>query len=189
MNDIGGPGTRNILLLQGCSIKCDGCLSSNMWPVETSFSETNSVEELADLLTLGNIDGITISGGEPFNQIGEILDLVHAISKDVPNIIIYTGYTIKEIIRTYPNEYDLLSRYITALVAGPYKLNNPEFLYYRGSRNQAIWLFNNDLRYSDFIAKDGVAEVLIRQDEIEIIGFPPPIFLQELERLLHHGSL
>ena len=62
-----GPGRRIGLWLQGCSIRCSGCMSRDTW----EFSdESHRVEVLLERVTpwLAEADGITISGGEPFDQ-------------------------------------------------------------------------------------------------------------------------
>src|SRR4051812_5021993 len=64
-----GPGRRIGLWVQGCSIHCAGCVSQDTWP-----RDKRKAIAVRDLLTWcrtttkGELDGVTISGGEPFEQ-------------------------------------------------------------------------------------------------------------------------
>ncbi len=62
-----GPGPRSVLWVQGCSLGCRGCF--NQATHDPSAGESMAVEEAAKRLTRhAGIEGVTISGGEPFQQ-------------------------------------------------------------------------------------------------------------------------
>lgn len=73
-----GPGRRLGIWVQGCSIRCPGCISSDTWAKRAADVE---IAELLDLVRpwLHECDGITISGGEPFEQLEALEQLLHAI--------------------------------------------------------------------------------------------------------------
>ena len=75
-----GPGKRLGIWMQGCSIHCPGCISADTWAVG------KGVIELEHLLTsieswLPNADGVTISGGEPFDQFQPLLALLQSLRR------------------------------------------------------------------------------------------------------------
>jgi anaerobic ribonucleoside-triphosphate reductase activating protein len=68
-----GPGNRFALWVNGCKKSCDGCIV----PRSTYTNNFVSVDDLAKLiLSQDNIEGITISGGEPFLQSEAIFHLI-----------------------------------------------------------------------------------------------------------------
>src|SRR5438045_2768327 len=71
-----GPGRRAVLWFQGCSLNCPGCFN----PQTHAFSggEGVTVEEMvARLVGLGDsIEGVTLSGGEPFQHRLAVLSLL-----------------------------------------------------------------------------------------------------------------
>src|SRR5687767_5823772 len=64
-----GYGRRLGIWLQGCPLACPGCISRDTW-VADERHDTTLTETIAacDALVSGLIDGVTISGGEPFQQ-------------------------------------------------------------------------------------------------------------------------
>ena len=64
-----GPGRRIGLWVQGCTIDCKGCVSQDTWPQDAT--KAIAVRDLVAWCkrTAGDaLDGVTISGGEPFEQ-------------------------------------------------------------------------------------------------------------------------
>ena len=88
-----GPGKRVGIWFQGCSIQCQGCMSKHMWSFDTKYEQ--SVDEIIfKISTIQNqFQGVTISGGEPFDQPDGLLNLIKRLKsfKDI-NILVYTGY-------------------------------------------------------------------------------------------------
>ena len=88
------------------------------------------------------IDGVTFSGGEPFEQAKALLPLAKAIHEARLNIWCYSGYTYDRLI-TDSVKYELL-RFIDILVDGPFILTQKsDLLRYRGSTNQHIYALQN----------------------------------------------
>ena len=89
------------------------------------------------------VDGVTISGGDPFQQLEELDELVSFIAAEITNdILIYTGYTLKQL-QSWNNEHvtNIIGK-IAVLIDGKYidHLNDNRSL--RGSSNQQIHLLN-----------------------------------------------
>ena len=71
-----GPGRRIGLWTQGCGIGCDGCLARDTWAPDPA-TEVDLDDVLAWCAGITDVDGVTISGGEPFDQ-PEALDALLA---------------------------------------------------------------------------------------------------------------
>lgn len=87
---VNGDGVRYVVFCQGCSHHCPGCHNPDSWDFNGGFDI--SVEALAhDILRHPHIDGVTLSGGDPFFQHDECVKLL-AILPPHFNIWIYTGF-------------------------------------------------------------------------------------------------
>ena len=95
-----GPGHRIGLWFQGCSIGCKGCCSHDTW-VATA-DHTIALSDVLDWVrtqSLDDVDGFSISGGEPFDQPDALLGLLLAL-RNLPargdaklrDILIYSGH-------------------------------------------------------------------------------------------------
>jgi len=165
-----GPGNRFALWVNGCKKSCDGCIV----PRSTYTNNFVSVDDLAKLiLSQDNIEGITISGGEPFLQSEAIFHLIENIKKvkDL-SIIIYTGYLIEEL----TSKYDLkVIEHIDILIDGEYVKALDDGLSLRGSSNQRVIPIS--LRYKNVIDKIyGVkgrdVDIKIYKNGMQLIGVP-----------------
>ena len=93
-----GLGIRVSIFVSGCTNRCKGCFQPQTWDFEYGRPYTPEIEELIiDELSKSYYDGLTILGGEPFEQSNqrEIVKLIRRIKKELPdrNIWIYTGFT------------------------------------------------------------------------------------------------
>ncbi|GGV04181.1 radical activating enzyme [Streptomyces litmocidini] len=136
-----GPGTRAGIWTQGCTIGCAGCVSRDTWAADPGT--------LVDVEAVGSwlaglpdpLDGITISGGEPFQQpeaLAALLDRIHVRRRERPaplDVLVYSGYSLARLRKEHPA---LLDR-CDAVLTGPYveRLNTPG-LRWRGSSNQRL---------------------------------------------------
>ncbi|MFI0228097.1 4Fe-4S single cluster domain-containing protein [Streptomyces sp. NPDC017086] len=136
-----GPGTRAGIWTQGCTIGCAGCVSQDTWTADPGT--------LVDLAALqawlsglpDPLDGITVSGGEPFQQpeaLAALLEWVRAWRRERPaplDVLVYSGYSLARLER----EHATLLRQCDAVITGPYveRLNTPG-LRWRGSGNQRL---------------------------------------------------
>lgn len=136
-----GPKLRYVLFLQGCPHKCDGCQNQHTWGYDGG--KDMSVEEvLKDIeKSMPLINGVTISGGEPFEQPEELYNLLLELTITHPslNVWIYTGYKYEELLDK-DNEYikGILSC-TNVLVDGQFQKDKMQnALKFTGSRNQRI---------------------------------------------------
>lgn len=146
-----GPGKRFALWLQGCSASCPGCVAPEFSHFEGG--RTISIDLLADkIINDKGIEGITISGGEPFLQADKLCVLLEKVKSVYPemSVIIYSGYTYEEL-RAAEDEYitKILNFYADVLIDGRYieELNDDKGL--RGSSNQRIIFLTGRYRDND----------------------------------------
>ena len=134
-----GKGCRTVIFLSGCIHGCKGCHNRDLW--DMTFGEEVDIEDLYKLIDKNYpiIDGITISGGEPFLHKEVLYKLVKYAKGKRLSVWIYTGYTYDQLTcLEEPLINDILDN-IDVLVDGKFveELHDPELLY-RGSINQKI---------------------------------------------------
>ena len=138
-----GPGRRYIIWTQGCFRRCFRCASPELQPIEQGF--TIDIETLAQqIINFYDIDGITISGGEPFLQAKELGNLLSRILRVRPelNVILFTGYKFEDLSKEYDK---FVLNFVDVLIDGEYidGLNDNKGL--RGSSNQVIHFLSSRL--------------------------------------------
>lgn len=137
---VDGPGIRLVVYAQGCKHNCVGCHN----PETHSFNggELISIYEILKLIKENPLlDGVTFSGGEPFEQAEKLAELGEKVKKQGLNIITYTGYTYEEIIDNIDTKQGWKKLLYTTdfLVDGKFYINKKSLeLKFRGSSNQRI---------------------------------------------------
>lgn len=131
-----GPGRRIGIWFQGCSIRCQGCISADTWgPGHRRLS----LEQLLEQITpwLHEADGVTISGGEPFDQLDALRSLLEGLRRlSELDILVYSGYSLEQL-----NEPLLQTKgLIDALISDPYIEALSQTMAFRGSDNQRLSL-------------------------------------------------
>ena len=125
---------------------CHGARTPQLWTADEKYFVTiEQVEKLIRTVAVGHeIDGFTITGGDPVEQADELTNLLTRVADISQDVILYTGYQIKEL--TSEVQIKLLDR-ISVLIDGEYKeeLNDGAFL--RGSSNQIIHILNDQYCY------------------------------------------
>lgn len=145
---VDGPGIRLAIFVQGCSHHCPGCQN----PETQDFSGGNeaSLDELVNLITrCKGIDGVTISGGEPFEQAASTAALAAEIVQRDLDLVIYSGYTYDELLLKSLGDRDILFLLQAGwlLVDGPFIMEQRDLtLPYRGSSNQRLIDLSASLR-------------------------------------------
>lgn len=164
-----GPGKRFAIWVQGCNKRCKGCIVPEAWDVNGGYEK--DVADLAnEIIYTPNIEGITISGGEPFLQQEALCDLIKLVqSQRDLSVIVYTGMLYEEVAKTE------VASLCDIIIDGEYveALNDNRSL--RGSSNQKIVCLTS--RYREII-KDyyGVVgrkiEMHIQHNTTNIVGIP-----------------
>lgn len=134
---VNGEGLRSVLFLSGCSHQCPGCHNIDMQ--DPSYGESIPLSGIIRRIknNMPLINGVTISGGEPFFQSSTLLPLLKEIKGLSLNCWVYTGYTYEEILAI--KDFKQLLPWIDVLVDGPFKKDLlTHDIPYIGSTNQRI---------------------------------------------------
>ena len=150
-----GLGKRIGIWVCGCNHRCQGCSNPELWEFDKSKDvDINALFGIIKTLYCNNpVDGFTITGGEPFDQENELMKLLPMLKDLSADIIVYTGYTMKELSDRQSRAVNAILKSIAVLIDGRYvdELNNNVFM--RGSENQNIIILNDDYKnmYDDYI--------------------------------------
>lgn len=129
---VDGIGVRDVVFFQGCGKRCKGCHNPNTWDYQGGCHRFlgDVVNELAD-----SSNDVTISGGEPFDQFEDLLELCRQLHSQGKRIWVYTGNVVDPTKRIY----QALAQYVDVIVDGRFveELKDPCLLF-RGSSNQRL---------------------------------------------------
>lgn len=134
---VDGPGLRLTVFFQGCHHHCPGCQNPATWPFEGG--EEYTVEQLVAQAKKSPLcRGVTLSGGEPFDQAAEAAQLAAALKAAGYEVAAYTGFTFEQLLNADEDRRALLQN-LDVLVDGPFVQAEMSLeLRFRGSRNQRI---------------------------------------------------
>ncbi|MBB2943306.1 anaerobic ribonucleoside-triphosphate reductase activating protein [Actinoplanes lutulentus] len=90
--DAEGPGCRTAIWVQGCSIRCSGCFNPHFWSL--SGGATTTVRELLGIVKKAGTEGITLLGGEPFDQAEPLSEFAAGVRAAGGSVMTFTGYTL-----------------------------------------------------------------------------------------------
>jgi anaerobic ribonucleoside-triphosphate reductase activating protein len=187
---VNGPGRRAVLWFQGCTLKCPGC-----WNPDTHHFDKQREKSVEDvvrwILSCEEIEGVTFSGGEPFQQAESLYDLCSALKAARPTLSlgVFSGYSIRELERGRwrwfsrksrqwsdgtPGRFHAIRDYLDFGVFG--RFNQSLACQEKplcGSSNQEVIFFTD--RYSDQDLEPQAYEINIAEDGelVTITGFPP----------------
>ena len=163
-----GPGIRLCIWVQGCSKNCPGCCNPETH--DYSKGEEMRTEEIVSLILKHRteIEGVSISGGEPLDQREELLEILRYVREETDlSMIIWTGYTKTELVKMQLLEE--LSKLVDLIIVGPYvkELHKPEGM--RGSSNQEYLFFSQRYNEED-LGSIPNAEVIFEKGVMKITG-------------------
>ena len=170
-----GPYTRCAIWLQGCNRTCKGCMS-----LETRDLYGGRLISIDDVYTsiaaLADIEGLTISGGEPFLQIDALYELLQRLRGNTSlGVIVYTGYYLTELKALHnPKIDEILSGLVDLIIDGPYidELNQGKS--FKGSENQTVHFLTNRYCHAAYLYDSDIRNVEMRVTDKEMffIGIP-----------------
>ncbi len=136
---VDGPGRRSVVQVAGCSIRCEGCYvpethdraNGSLVSVERIVREIESFR--------GEHDGVTILGGEPFDQTEALLTLVRKLKERNFHLVIYSGFTLEALLARDSENVRQILAHTDMLIDGAFikDLSNGAGEY-RGSSNQRV---------------------------------------------------
>ena len=116
-----GPGRRVAVWVAGCPLRCKGCITPQL--LSSDAGKGIAVSRLAQrLLQLPMpLDGVTLTGGEPFAQAEALAALLGLVKAKRPqwNVLTFSGFTLRQWQRGDILQRQLLQQ-IDILVDGPY---------------------------------------------------------------------
>ena len=173
---VNGPGLRMVVFFQGCARHCQGCFNPETHPFDGGGRV--GVEALFANDLRDTVEGITVSGGEPFSQHASLYTLLKAAKARELSTVVYSGFTYVEIASNAGMCKSL--PLIDVLIDGAYDESRVDStLLARGSKNQTIHLLTP--RYTmDDLYLPGKAEVIISADgTVTSTGFSKTLFTSD----------
>lgn len=142
-----GPGVRAALWVQGCTLRCPGCFNPHTWPI-AGGQDVPWQDLHARIQSVEGIDGITLLGGEPFEQAAPLARLAAATRAAGLSVMTFTGHLLEDLQAGGRPEWDALLGATDLLVDGPYRQEQPERRRpWVGSKNQRFHALT--ARYAD----------------------------------------
>lgn len=134
---VDGPGIRLAIFTQGCVHNCSQCHNPQTHDINGGYHV--KIDEIIEIINKNPLlDGITITGGEPFLQSEELSELAKKVKNMGLHVMAYTGYTWEELLKSYNVHKNFLEQ-IDVLVDGRFVQGLKSLdLKYRGSTNQRI---------------------------------------------------
>ncbi len=116
---VNGPGLRAVVWVQGCTIGCPECFN----PETHAHAPRRLVEPGAlagELCAAPGLDGITLSGGEPFEQAAACARVAEIVRARGLSVMVFTGYPYGLLTTTENAEVQRFLGAIDLLVSGPW---------------------------------------------------------------------
>jgi anaerobic ribonucleoside-triphosphate reductase activating protein len=157
-----GPGLRAVAWVQGCPLRCPGCC--NPGTHDPGGGQMVGVKDLAKTVAdlAPEIEGLTLSGGEPLAQLAEVTALVKEVHRLAPelSVLLFTGYGWEEVQEMAVGE---LLNEVDVVIAGRYDETRPASRGLVTSENQTVHFLTGRYCEADVDAVP-VAEVLIDEE-------------------------
>jgi anaerobic ribonucleoside-triphosphate reductase activating protein len=187
-----GPGRRLGIWFQGCSIRCSGCVSMDTWAIVPARTTVDQVLDAAKT-ALAAADGVTVSGGEPFDQLDALEQLLAGIrARTNADILVFSGYPLERLSPWLAR----LDGLIDCIVADPFDVTVPQTLALRGSDNQrlvyltALGRARFDPLDRQLRPTDRVLDILFDDEtgQVFLAGIPRPGDMRKLASILAETS-
>ena len=170
-----GPGVRAVVWFQGCSLSCRGCMAESMNRSPPRLV-TSANRLAAWCISRTGIEGITLTGGDPFDQpLAALATFLHAVrGRSDLSIMAFTGRTLEQLRRSSDPAAKSCLAAIDILVDGPYVEDLNDGTGWRGSTNQIVHVLGDRARGVESIstAKRRL-EILVSADGlVSVTGIP-----------------
>ncbi|MBF0544950.1 MAG: radical SAM protein [Candidatus Riflebacteria bacterium] len=171
-----GPKRRLGIWFQGCTHKCNDCISQPLWDFDESF-RVSLAEVQAKIRFFSTFtDRLTISGGDPFEQPEFFKQvLISAREEGFIDILAYSGFYFQELQSKHQDCLQLLD----VLIDGPFDSTKLSRSVWRGSENQEMYILspNPEIRklYEDFKTQNAdntKVQIAQSKNEFFVIGIP-----------------
>ena len=185
---VAGPGMRAVVWVAGCLRRCPSCMKPELFAFDAGTF--NSIDRLASrILDVRGLEGVTYSGGEPFEQALPLASLSRILRAAGLSVLVYSGYRLEAL--REQEKFRCLLDAIDILIDGEYRHDLSGPLRWRGSPNQRIHVLSARGGMAPFVS-DHVCEVQasITPAAMRLTGFPNAEIQHELTvRLASRGIL
>jgi anaerobic ribonucleoside-triphosphate reductase activating protein len=170
-----GPGVRAVIWVAGCSLRCSGCIAPG-WQRSDAGADVG-VDVLAKWAGEVAVDGLTLSGGEPFLQAAALSRLVRLLRTQRPGLSVmsYSGFRLETLTERGTSEQRALLELLDVLVDGPYVEARHRPLRWRASDNQRIHFLTP--RHADCAGEldepAGLELAPRAEGDLLLVGVPP----------------
>ena len=148
-----GPNCRFVVWVQGCSRHCDGCFNPDAQSFTGGMEMTCS--DILASVDKKKVTGLTVSGGEPFEQEKELTELLIAAKNTGLDTLVYTGFTWEEL----SGRRSTALKYCDYLVDGPFEKDKPSTCRWAGSGNQRFLQLQNGIITGDMTDNEPFSEM------------------------------
>jgi len=185
-----GRGRRIGIWMQGCDIGCPGCISRDTWDAGAGeMHEIDTVLAWCRQIAGEGCDGVTLSGGEPFQQSDALMALLaglHAWRDEMErpfDILCYSGYPLRQLERRNPQVLSMLD----AIITEPFVRAKAPGKLWRGSTNQRLIPLSplGQSRYAACIDSEPDGREIqfsLSDDTVWFIGIPAPGDFERMEQ-------
>lgn len=192
-----GHGRRIGLWFQGCSVGCPGCIALDTWePDPLKAISVGDVVDWCSGLPADGVDGVTISGGEPFDQPQALLELLSrlhdwraGLDREI-DLLCYSGRALAVLQARHQAILDLLD----VVIPGAFVAARSPGAVWRGSANQSLVPLTElgHRRYEADIGRPAERtrlQVTVDGGTVRYIGVPKPGDFAALEAALARRGL
>lgn len=182
-----GPGKRIGIWLAGCPHHCEECSNPELWEqrAEYELPVTSVMELLERNFRDKPVDGFVITGGDPMAQAGELADLLVQLEPWSEDILVYTGFTYEELLDKQDPATMTCLAHVGVLIDGRYERDLNDGTRLRGSNNQRIFYFREQLKpiYEAYMAA-GINQIqnFTTTDGVISVGIHYANFRSEIAR-------
>ena len=151
-----GPGIRTSFFLTGCDRNCKNCFNTDYMDFNYGKKwDEKAEQEVISYLKLKEVEGLTVLGGEPFENSLGLLKVLRNIRKEIDKTIwVYTGFVFEDLLEIKLAR-EILEE-IDVLVDGEFIEELKDLkLKFRGSSNQRIIDVKNSLINNEVIILNG----------------------------------
>lgn len=168
-----GPGKRFSIWVQGCTLNCKGCFNKSLQPhvPKNLVNPLEFSEKVISICENESCEGVSISGGEPFQQSKALSVFCEKIKKGGLTVICYTGYPHSILLNSTEESVRRFIESIDVLITGPFNFDDDR---------KCVWVDNTDKKFlfltkaysmTDF-QKIAFVEYVIDNNQFSYSGFP-----------------
>lgn len=172
---VNGPGERFVIWVQGCTLHCGGCWNPDTWHTRPK-TLVRALDLAETILATPGVEGITLTGGEPFEQAARLIPLVEHVRAAGLSVMAFTGYELGELDERGQRA---LLELCDLVVSGRYRQDRRTLASpWRGSANQTVHYLTE--RYRPLPALESPeCEIHITHDgTLTLTGFPPQALIR-----------